>query len=475
MGLFRRLTNRVRATTDPIKHVVVLMLENHSFDQMLGCFKSIYPQLDGVDEANLRFNLGLDGNRYYQAESYDPVVDPDPMHELENITRQLADGNGGFVAEYQRQHQGCSHLDPQKIMNYFALDALPATHVLARHFAICDRWFSSVPGPTWTNRLFVHSGTSLGIVEMPTSVRHTHLYLHYTQDTIFDRLNERDIKWRVYCGDVPQSLVLSHQRRPRNAAKYRFMRSFYSNAAEREEDFPQYAFIEPNYMKGEQNDDHPAHATMRAQRLIARIYNALRQNEPLWQSTLLVILYDEHGGFYDHVVPPPCVAPDGHHDHYAFNQLGVRVPALLISPWVEAGVVSTQFDHTSLLKYLTDKWQLGPLTARVRAANSFAKAIRTTGKPRTDAPWEVPVPPLTMRMNAEELPRGAAEDSTPEELAEPENDLQRSLIAFAEHLEVEETRRSRAPQRMQMGGPLAEGEMAKRRVESFLNQQSEPE
>ena len=82
-------------------------------------------------------------------------------------------------------------------MDYFALDALPALHALARHFAICDHWFSSVPGPTWTNRFFVHSGTSRGLVEMPTSVRETHLYLHYTQDTIFDRLNERDIKWRV--------------------------------------------------------------------------------------------------------------------------------------------------------------------------------------------------------------------------------------------------------------------------------------
>jgi phospholipase C len=251
------------------------------------------------------------------------------------------------------------------------------------------------------------------------------------------------------------------------------MDSFYSNAKEREEDFPQYCFIEPNYMKGEQNDDHPAHSTMRAQRLLANVYNAIRKNERLWQSTLLVVLYDEHGGFYDHVSPPPCIPPDNLDEQFAFTRLGVRVPALLISPWIDKGVVSTQFDHTSLLKYLTDKWNLGVLTARVSHATSFASVIRTKGGPRTDTPREVPVPPLTMALRAEELPVGAAEDSTHEELNEPENDLQQSLIAFAEHLEERETRRSKAPQPMLMGGPLAEGELAKRRVEGFLNQQAE--
>lgn len=469
MGLFQRFR---KSASDPIKHVVVLMLENHSFDQMLGCFRAIYPQLEGIVLANPRSNVGLDGIEYRQVESYDVVVDPDPMHEFDNIARQLDGGNGGFVAEYQRTHEGHATLDPQRIMNYFALDALPALHALAREFTICDHWFSSVPGPTWTNRFFVHSGTSLGLVEMPTSVTDTHLYLHYSQDTIYDRLNERGIKWRVYFGDVPQSLVLSHQRRPKNAMRYRFMRSFYANARESEADFPQYCFIEPNYMKGEQNDDHPAHSTMRAQRLIANVYNAIRKNQRLWESTLLVVVYDEHGGFYDHVSPPRCVSPDDVHTQYDFTRLGLRVPALLISPWIDKQVVSTHFDHTSLLKYLTDKWNLWPLTRRIEQANSFGSLIRRNGNPRDDIPETVPVPALAMAMRAEQLPVGAAEDATPEELIEPENDLQRSLSAFAEHLE-EETPRSKRPQAMMAGGPLAEGELAKRRVEGFLNQQAE--
>src|SRR3954452_10090748 len=204
------LSSDAASGIDPIKHVIVLMLENHSFDQMLGCFQSLFSELDGVDAENPRSNSGIDGKSFVQRESFDPVVDPDPMHELSHVEAQLADNNGGFVAEDQREYQDRGDLDAQKIMDYFGLDALPSLHALGRSFAICDRWFSSVPGPTWTNRFFAYSGTSRGIVEMPESVGDTDLYLHFDQDTIFDRLNAGGIKWRVYFGDVPNSLVLRH-------------------------------------------------------------------------------------------------------------------------------------------------------------------------------------------------------------------------------------------------------------------------
>jgi hypothetical protein len=122
---------------------------------------------------------------------------------------------------------------------------------------------------------------------------------------------------------------------------------------------------------------------MKAQKLIADVYNAIRANETLWQSTLLIVFYDEHGGFYDQVVPPAAVPPDDHHEEYSFKQLGIRVPALLVSPWIDQRVEQTQFDHTSVLKYLTDKWSLGPLGKRTAAATSIGMALtRTT--PRTD-------------------------------------------------------------------------------------------
>jgi hypothetical protein len=120
---------------------------------------------------------------------------------------------------------------------------------------------------------------------------------------------------------------------------------------------------------------------MKAEKLIADVYNSLRANPALWQSTLVVILYDEHGGFCDHVVPPIAIPPDDNQQEYSFDQLGVRVPALLVSPWVKRGVERTQFDHTSLLKYLIDKWGLGPLGKRTAAATSIGIAI---GKEQRD-------------------------------------------------------------------------------------------
>src|SRR4051794_33299643 len=146
--------------TDPIKHVVVLMLENHSFDQMLGAFQTVFPGLEGVDPANPRTNRDDEGRAYTQAETTAASVSPDPKHELANVLRQLGGANGNFVLDYSEQYPGTTPEQRQQIMAYFAPGVLPALHELARHFAVCDHWCSSVPGPTWTNRFFAHSGTS---------------------------------------------------------------------------------------------------------------------------------------------------------------------------------------------------------------------------------------------------------------------------------------------------------------------------
>jgi phospholipase C len=203
---------------------------------------------------------------------------------------------------------------------------------------------------------------------------------------------------------------------------------------------------------------------LRAQALLGSVYNALRQNDRLWNSTLLVALYDEHGGFYDHVPPPAAMPPDGHSLlNFRFDRLGVRVPALLVSPWVERAVINAEFDHTSLLKYLTEKWGLGPLTERVARAQSFGSAIRTTGQPRTDTPGSVSLPALA---------------AAPEAMAaagpgEPLNGHQKALIAFSEYLEreIEEPVGKPARAAAMMAGPPSQVETAKSRVEMFLAQQ----
>jgi phospholipase C len=124
---------------------------------------------------------------------------------------------------------------------------------------------------------------------------------------------------------------------------------------------------------------------MKAEKLIADVYNAIRGNEDLWKSTLLIVFYDEHGGFYDHVEPPSAVPPDEHREEYSFDRLGVRVPSLLVSPWVDRRVEAVQFDHTSVLKYLTEKWQLRPLPSRrVAVARSIGVALtRMTARENT--------------------------------------------------------------------------------------------
>jgi phospholipase C len=237
------------------------------------------------------------------------------------------------------------------------------------------------------------SGTSLGRITMPAGLFNWNLHW-YDQPTIFDRLNEREKKWKVYYGDFPLSLLLVHQWEPRNVANHHQMTEFYRDAAGSPDGFPEFAFIEPAYLPPGANDDHPPHDIFAGETLIANVYNAIRSNQALWEQALLVVLCDEHGGFYDHEPPVAAVPPDYHHeDGFSFDITGLRVPAILVSPWVERGVLSTQFDHTSLLKYLIDKWQLGQLGNRTANAKTFANSFQT--KARSDTPTRLDIPNQT--------------------------------------------------------------------------------
>ena len=411
---------------DPIRHVIVLMLENRSFDQILGAMQEVYPDLDGVKGGGPpRSNRDADGQPVEQAPVAGARMKDDPKHELPNALHQLEDDNGNFVLDFAKAYPHSAKDERRQIMAYFPLDKLPALHALAREFTVCDRWFSSLPGSTWPNRLFVHSGTSLGQALMPQGLFDL-AKQHYDQDTVYDRLNERKVDWRIYFGDFPQSMLLEHQRRPENARRYRPMKQFFADAEGPEFKFPAYSFIEPRYYAPHQNDDHPPHDVYGAQRLIADVYNAVRKNERLWESTLLVILYDEHGGFYDHVSPPAAVPPDEHRQEYSFDRLGVRVPAVLVSPWVDKRVEHTVFDHTSVLKYAIEKWSLGPLGERAASATSLAVALRPGGEPRRDTPERLVVPEPAPATLAEE-----AKEAT--EL----NELQMAMVALAMFLEVQ--------------------------------------
>ncbi len=175
----------------------------------------------------------------------------------------------------------------------------------------------------------------------------------YDQNTIYDELERSKISWSIYHHGMPHTLLFT--RLWDKPLHFHRISYFFADAQGPAGKFPQYVFIEPSYGGTDENDQHPPTDIRRGEFLIAQVYNALRSNAPLWNETLLVVLYDEHGGFYVHVFPPPATPPDNYVSEYSFAQFGVRVPALLISPWTKKGFLETVFDHMSLLKTLIEK------------------------------------------------------------------------------------------------------------------------
>ncbi len=390
---------------DAIRHVILLLFENRSFDHMLGSLTSVYPGLEGVDPMNPRINRAA-GVDYPQTPTAERQMDLDPRHTLEHVLRQLADHNGGFVADFVHSYPDSSPEQRRMIMAYFAPDRLPALHGLAREFLVCDHWFASLPGPTWPNRLFALSGTSQGRADMPTvggGWSDLAGWLNQDQVTLFDRLSEKGISWKVYFHDIPQSICLTHQRRPENLARYFFIEQFYRDTGGPEAAFPAFSLVEPDYYGRDQNDGHPPYDIFRSEKLLADVYNAIRANEDLLKATLLVVLFDEHGGFYDHVEPPAAEPPSPPRPDwdYRFDRLGVRVPALLVSPYAARGLASTPLDHTSLLKYLIEKWDLGPLGDRTARAASIGPLLG--GPPRSDTVARIVISPDDLRPPRPEL------------------------------------------------------------------------
>jgi phospholipase C len=425
-GLFQRPSSGEGASSDPrVKHVVVLVMENRSFDHLLGNLMTPDFEIDGLtgvefNYANPKAKTGE--ARVTKSAPYVPDVDPSPSHEFHDVMLQLfsqftvpifiSDSNQGFVYDYAKVSQDETHAS--KIMQCFGSDQLPALHTLARQFAVCDHWYSSLPGPTWPNRFFIHCATSGGFVD--NAVR------TYDMNTIFDNLSRHGVSWRVYYHDVPQSLALSKQVQY-FWSMYEDIDEFFSNC--KYGLLPAYSFIEPRYFNegaDRANDQHPIHGVPLGDALIADIYEAVRRS-PNWEETILLITWDEHGGFYDHVLPPTTVNPDGKDAlEFNFGRLGVRVPAVVISPYIEKGTIdSACYDHASIPATLKALFGLPDfLTRRDARANTFDRILNRTS-PRTDAPMTLPrISPMP---EVEEPPESM-----------PPTELHASLVALAESL-----------------------------------------
>ncbi len=417
MWLSCRMVARNTAKPERIKHVFVLMLENRSFDHMLG-----FSQLQGVDaltgqpttiaglDAARDWNANTDGQPIHVFSPADWTMPDDPGHEFLDVRTQLCGVNGtyphinnsGFVANFAK----IDPKQPAEIMKCFAPEQLPILTTLAREFAVCDHWFSSMPGPTWPNRFFIHAASSGGLDHSPSTENvATSLLINgykFDNGTIFDRLDAEGVSWSVYKGDAfPQTLAINGMTLQLAEGRFRDFADF--NADVQNADYATtYAFIEPDYhvitdfVGG--NSQHPKDDVTLGEALIKQVYETIR-NSPHWESSVLVVTYDEHGGFYDHVPPPQTIAPgdtptDPENNRYGFDftQLGVRVPTIIVSPLIPRSTIDhTVYDHTSVLATLEHILGVLPLTNRDKLANSFYHLFSLL-TPRTDAPQSLPEP-----------------------------------------------------------------------------------
>jgi phospholipase C len=284
------------------------------------------------------------------------------------------------VKSYFNQQRDVGH--SQKIMYYFAQKDLPVLTTLALEFAVFNRWFASIPGPTICNRAFAHYGTSFGRVDMNL------IYINEPFKSIYDRLIGATPKHtsKLYYYDTTSSTMEVTNLLENQPELFGTFPQFLDDCAKG--NLPDYTFVEPNFNdhesdSGEEvaNDQHPDHNVQAGEIYIGQVYNAIK-NSPLWPNTALLIVYDEHGGIYDHVVPPACPKDQftasandtGTGLPFAFDRLGVRVPAILVSPWIPKGtVVNRVFDHASIPATVT-KFFLGdyaPRSPRETSADVF--------------------------------------------------------------------------------------------------------
>jgi phospholipase C len=399
---------------DNLKHIVVLMMENRSFDHMLGSLTAVNPQIDGISARLSNPDTTGAAVQPQPLAEFQGQLDPDPDHHFPAVDLQIFGGDTsptrvanmqGFVRSYFNQQQDVGH--SQKIMYYFAQNQLPVLTTLALEFAVFNRWFASIPGPTICNRAFAHYGTSFGRVDMDL------LYVNEPFQSIYSRLinaNPKHTAKLYYYDTTSSTMEITNllQNQPELFGSYQQFLSDCSSG-----NLPDYSFVEPNYNDhdsdaGEEvaSDQHPDHNIQAGELFIASVYKAIKSS-PLWPNTALLVVYDEHGGIYDHVVPPPCT-PDqftasandtGTGMPFAFDRLGVRVPAILISPWIPAGtVVNRVFDHASIPGTIT-KFFLGafsPRSPRETSADVFiepnagtvdpARNLLSLGTMRTDCP-----------------------------------------------------------------------------------------
>lgn len=384
----------------PIRHFFLLMLENRSFDHILG----FSPGTEVGAASNTDSKSGIAYPVHNGADFSLKGLDPDPGHEFADVQQQLAGPNLGFVDNYVKYQPK----NPRRVMDCFSPDQVPVLNQLASEFAICDRWFSSLPGPTWPNRFFMMAASSGGLTKSPSTgdiIKATALEGYgFEHGNIFDALDKSNIPWCIVEGDdFPVSFALKGM--DGNAAKGRFvpmenLASKLSQSGFNE----QFILIEPRYGTHKfdvtgpgdfsgGNSMHPLDDVRNGEQLVKETYETIRNVPAVWENSVLLICFDEHGGFFDHITPPATIAPGDKpvnaapgQEPFDFQQLGVRVPAIIVSPLIGKGVIDhSVYDHTSALATVEHLFGIKPLTARDAGTNTFTHLFTLTA-PRADTP-----------------------------------------------------------------------------------------
>lgn len=391
-----------------VDHIVVLMLENRSFDNMLG-FLSLAggrADIDGLTGAERETYGGQTYQVHHLTQTAGHSELEDPCHSGRCVDEQLSDGFVASYAKYIADWEGRNGppavpVDPGYVMGYHDGDDLPVYQYLASEFCVCDRWFSSVRGATWPNRLYAVTGGAAGLrddISPPL----------YNRASFMRFLDQQDVSWRWYSFDPATLRLIDARYRldARHHHRFSFLDARKISAVEhdvgellREEAsflddaaagaLPSVSWIDPHFkdlrvLGPDSNDDHPPGDVIAGQALVLDVYHALRTS-PCWEKSMLIVTYDEHGGFYDHVPPPP--APD---DEPAFGQYGVRVPAIVISPFVEKASVAhgALFDHTTIIKTILARFcckdgTIPDMGKRTSQSNHLGSLL-TRSSPRRD-------------------------------------------------------------------------------------------
>jgi len=406
-----------------IEHVVVLMMENHSFDNMLGWLPNV-GELTGTE-----YNESYDGTPHYTGDYKNPPFNtsPGPAHDFQDVNNQVMGKcypgpkdpvtMSGFVLDY-----GGLPGPPGGVMGCYQPDQVPVITTLASNFTVCTRWFCSVPGPTGPNRIYANCATTLGYAGpcWQTATQQPNPSEQVPSEwssltSIFGVLgNTKKYNWGVYHEDSNFAVetVLSDviNGNGGSAIQDPLFQTFYQQVQNGA--LPNYSFLTPNLCP---NSQHPGSDVRYGECLMANVYEVIR-NSSYWENTLLIITYDEHGGFFDSIPTPTGVPnpdatetnpagliwdancpPDYHFSGptFAFTRLGVRVPAILISPYIPAGIDMNQYEHSSIvatvMKLFGLTWPVG--NKRVETVNTFEGNIGT--EMRMDLPRTLPRPPTS--------------------------------------------------------------------------------